>query len=152
MKRMVGVAVLPVAMLLGTEVAQAEPAGAQSRLTAVTGQGTGVVKASPTAEDQGTFHIQGQVNVHGAVPDTTFTLQRAVDSSPGDGVCTIAPSPPEGWVPLATLTTSVGGAGAAHFERPTPLAAGEQFDLIFRVVSGDGTQVLMSECMTVTVK
>jgi hypothetical protein len=152
MKRMVGVATLSVAILAGAGAAQADPASAQSKLTAVAGQGTGSVKVTPTAEDQGTLHIQGQVNVHGALANTTFSVQRAVDFSPGDEMCTIAPSPPDGWVPLATLTTSPGGAGAAHFERATGLESGEQFDVILRVVSEDGNQVLVSECMTVTAK
>jgi hypothetical protein len=143
---------LCLAMALGTEAAQANPAGARSGLTAVGGQGTGSVKLSPTAQDQGTFHVQGEVNVHGALPNISFSVQRAIDLSPGDGVCTIAPSPPQGWITLTTLTTSDGGAGAAHFERATTLPSGTRFDLIFRVVSDDGTQLLMSECVTVTVK
>jgi hypothetical protein len=152
MNRIAPVATLSLAMLLGMDSAQADPAGARSSLTAVSGQGTGIVKVSPTAEDQGTFHVQGEVNIYGALPNASFSVQRAVDFSPGDGECTIAASPPNGWITLASLTTSAGGAGAAHFERATALPSGEQFDVIFRVVSADGTQLLLSECMTVTVK
>jgi hypothetical protein len=81
-------------------------------------------------------------------------VQRAIDFTPNDGVCTIAPAPPAGWITLATLTTSAAGAGGAHFERvsPPPGPSGFQFDIVFRVISTDGTQVLMSDCMTVTVK
>jgi hypothetical protein len=72
---------------------------------------------APTAEDQGTFAVQVTVNIHGATPTTTFAVARAVDLNP-DGVCTEA----TGWLPLGDLTTSPGGAGAAHFEvhRGTP--------------------------------
>lgn len=134
--------------------AQAEP-GLESTLTAIHGQGTGHVDVSPTASGQGTeFIAHGTASVHGALPNTAFSVQRAVDFTPNDGVCTIAPSPPAGWITLTTLTTSEGGAGAAHFvrEAPEPGPPGFQFDVIFRLISDDGTQVLMSDCMTVTVK
>jgi hypothetical protein len=145
MKWVVGAAALSLAMLLGTGAAQADQ-GTRSTLTAVSGQGTGTVKVSPTAEDQGTFHLQGAVNVHGALANTTFDVQRAFDLTP-DGDCTS-----QDWLTLTTLTTLEGGAGAAHFERATPLLSGTQLDLIFRVISEDGTQLLISNCMTVTVK
>ena len=134
--------------------AQAEP-GLQSELTAISGQGTGHVDVSPTANGQGALFIaQGAAEIHDALPNTAFAVQRAVDFSPNDGVCTIAPSPPAGWITLTTLTTSRAGAGAAHFVRtsPPPGPPGFQFDVIFRLISGDGTQVLLSDCMTVTVK
>jgi hypothetical protein len=154
MRRFVTVvaAVLLAAMFVA--IARAEP-GLQSRLTAIKGQGTGHVDVSPTAEGRGTVFIaQGTASLHGALPNTTFTVQRAVDFTPNDGICTIAPAPPAGWITLTTLTTSEAGAGAAHFVRdaPPPGPPGFQFDVIFRVISDDGTQVLMSDCMTVTVK
>jgi hypothetical protein len=134
--------------------AQAE-SGLQSPLTAISGQGVGHVDVSPTAEGQGAVFIaQGEAEIHGALPYTPFEVQRAVDFTPNDGVCTIAPSPPAGWITLATFTTSNAGTGAAHFVRnsPPPGPPGFQFDLILRVISNDGTQILQSECMTVTVK
>ncbi len=142
--------------------AHAEP-GLQSDLTAISGaQGTGHVDVSPTADDQHdtVFIAQGTAEIHDALPSTTYVVQRAIDFTPGDGVCTIAPSPPAGWLSLTTFTTSPVGAGAGHFERMSspPGPQGFQFDVIFRVVkqNGDGTldlsQVLMSACMTVTVK
>jgi len=135
-------------------VAQAEP-GLQSKLTAISGQGTGQVVVSPTAQGQGAvFVAEGAAAIHDALPNTTYIVQRAIDFTPNDGACTIAPAPPAGWITLTTLTTSAGGAGAAHFERvsPPPGPSGFQFDIVFRVISTDGTQVLMSDCMTVTVK
>jgi hypothetical protein len=136
-----------IAALVVAGVAQADP-GLQSTLTAVTGQGTGHVLVAPTAEDQGTFAVQVTVNIHGATPNTTFTVARAVDLNP-DGVCTMA----TGWLPLGDLTTSPGGAGAAHFEvhRGAPFLSGVRFDAVFRAVGSDGTE-LRSECLTVTVK
>jgi hypothetical protein len=129
---------------------------ATSRLTATSGQGSGHVNVSPTAAGQGsTFIAQGTASLHGALPDTTFAVQRAVDFTPNNGTCTIAPSPPTGWITLTTLTTSHAGAGAAHFTRrqaPPPGPPGFQFDIIFRVISDDGTQVLISDCMTATIK
>jgi predicted secreted Zn-dependent protease len=155
MKRLVLLIALVMLTAVGAaSVAQAEP-GLQSTLTAVSGQGTGHVEVSPTAQGQGAvFVAEGAAAVHGALPNTTFVVQRAIDFTPNDGVCTIAPAPPAGWITLTTLTTSEAGAGAAHFERvaPPPGPSGFQFDIVFRVMSTDGTQVLMSACMTVTVK
>ena len=135
------------AAVVATGAAQAQP-GLHSTLTALTGQGTGHVLVAPTSEDQGTFAVQITVNVHGATPNTTFTVARAVDLNP-DGVCTMA----SGWLPLGDLTTSAGGAGAAHFEvhRGAPFLSGVRFDAVFRAVGSDGTE-LRSECLTVTVK
>jgi hypothetical protein len=138
---------IAIAALVVAGVAQAD-SGLQSTLTAVTGQGTGHVLVAPTAEDQGTFAVQVTVNIQGATPNTTFAVARAVDLNP-DGVCTEA----SGWLPLGDLTSSPGGAGAAHFEvhRGAPFLSGIRFDAVFRVVGSDGTE-LRSECLTVTVK
>jgi len=88
------------------------------------------------------------MNIHGAIPDGTFAVARAVDLNP-DGICTMA----SGWLPLGDLTTSAGGAGAAHFEvhRGAPFLSDVRFDAVFRAVGSDGT-VLLSSCLTVTVK
>ncbi len=94
------------AAMIAAPAAQAGPTGAMSALTAVTGQGTGLVIVSPTSEGQGDFDAQVKVNIHDAAPNTTFTITRAVDAA--DGVCTSTD-----FVPVATLTTSAGGAAAA---------------------------------------
>lgn len=150
--RMIGALAL-LALMLGALVYPAPvlgAAGTQSDLSAVSGQGTGRVIVSSTAEDQGTFAVQITVAVHGASPGTTFIVQRAFDLNV-DGVCALT----SGWltVPDATLTTSPGGAGATHGElhRGAPFVSGVQFDVRFRAVGSDGT-VLESGCMTVTVK
>jgi hypothetical protein len=97
--------------------AGAEP-GTQSELTAIAGQGAGLVEVAPTAHDvagPGTFDVQGTVNVHDAVPNATFTVLRRVDLNP-DGVCTGATWLNLPGTPTSVLTTSNGGAGALHFE------------------------------------
>ena len=129
--------------------------GTHSKLTAITGQGAGIVEVAPTAHDvvgPDTFDVQGTVNVHDATPNTTFTVLRRVDRNP-DGVCTGAT-----WLTLPppneqALTTSNGGAGALHFEisRGAPFVDGVSFDVQWRLVGDDGS-VLESDCFTVTVK
>jgi hypothetical protein len=135
------------ASVVAIGAAQAQP-GLHSTLTAVTGQGTGHVLVAPTSQDHGTFAVQVEVNIHNAAPGVTFAVARAVDLIP-DGVCTMA----SGWLPLGDLTTSAGGAGAAHFEvhRGAPFLSGVRFDAVFRAVGSDGTE-LRSDCLTVTVK
>jgi hypothetical protein len=131
------------AALALTPVAQADPTGAQSELTAVTGRGVGKVIVSPTSAGHGNFDAQVKVNIHDAAPNTIFTVTRAVDS-PADGVCTST-----NFATVATLTTSAGGAGAVEFERsggPTI-----SFDLFLRVIGDDGT-VLQSRCMIIVGK
>jgi hypothetical protein len=125
--------------------AQAEP-GLQSELTAISGQGTGHVLVSPTAKERPNFAVQIEVNVREMLPNSTFTVQRAPDLNP-DGVCTGTM-----WLTNGPLTTSEGGAGAAHFfvTRGAPFVSGVRFDVVFRVI-GNGTE-LRSDCMTVTVK
>jgi hypothetical protein len=127
------------AAMAATPVAQADPTGAQSELTAVTGQGAGKVIVSPTSADVDNFVAQVEVNIHDAAPNTTFTITRAVDA-PADGVCTST-----NFGTVATLTTSAGGAGAVEFQRTGPLL---NFDLFLRVIGDDGT-VLQSRCMII---
>jgi hypothetical protein len=129
--------------------------GTHSKLTAIAGQGAGMVKVAPTAHDVAgpdTFDVQGTVNVHHASPKTTFTVLRRVDLTP-DGVCTGAT-----WLMLPppnkqTLTTSSGGARALHFQisRGAPFTDGVRFDVQWRLTGSDGS-VLESDCLTVTVK
>jgi hypothetical protein len=119
--------------------AHADPTGAQSELTAVTGQGVGKVIVSPTSAPDANFVAQVKVIIHDAAPNTTFTVTRAVDA-PADSVCTST-----AFGTVATLTTSAGGAGAVEFERTGPSL---NFDLFLRVIGDDGT-VLQSACMVI---
>ena len=149
-----GVACTLVIVAAFAGAAAADP-GTHSNLTAVAGQGAGMVEIAPTAHDvvgPNTFDVQGTVNVHQAAPNTTFTVLRRVDFNP-DGVCTGAtwmmlPPPNE-----PAFTTSNGGAGALHFEisRGAPLVDGVRFDVQWQLVGSDGS-VLESNCLTVTVK
>jgi len=140
-----GLAIALLAAAVGmaaSSAAQAEPTGAHSELTAVTGQGVGKVIVSPTSSDIANFVAQVVVNIHDAAPNTTFTITRAVDA-PADGVCTST-----SFGTVATLRTSAGGAGAVEFERTGALL---NFDLFLRVIGDDGS-VLESQCMTIVGK
>jgi hypothetical protein len=146
-----GIAALLAAAVVG--FAQADPSTHHS-LTAISGQGSGNIAVSPTADNVGLNQFEGEVtvNIHGAAPNTVFTASRNADFI-ADGICTnpnFAPFSP-------AFTTSAGGAGAAHYVvlRGPPIfplfVEGASFDVSFRVVGTDGT-VLTSECFTVTVK
>lgn len=117
-------------------------------LVPVVGAGAGIVNVTPTASDDETFAAQIEVNVHGLPRETTFAIERSPDLVP-DGVCS---NPAWLAFPGATITTSSGGAGAAHidFHRGAPFVSGVSFDVRFRVV-GPGAE-LRTECFTVTVK
>ena len=151
--RAVTVLVVVASVVVVERPASAEP-GLTSVLMAVRGQGIGHLSLSPTARSPD-FWAQGEVSIHGGLPSTSYIFQRAIDHTPGDGVCDIAPAPPDGWITLVTLTTSPAGAGAAHFVRHTSSAVtpgGTRFDVVGRLLTTDGTQLLQSRCMTVRVK
>ena len=127
------------AAMVAAPAAQADPTGAMSTLTAVTGQGTGLVIVSPTSAGQGNFVAQLKINIHGATPNTTFSFTRSFDR-PADGVCS-----PD-FFEVGTLTTSPGGTAAMEItptDGPTV-----PFDLSIRLIGSDGT-VLQSRCMTI---
>jgi hypothetical protein len=119
---------------------------AHSELTAIVGEGSGQVVVSPVPGGDGSFDAEITVNIHGAAPNTTFSIVRAPDFVP-DGVCTGS------FVPFGeTLTTSAGGSGATHFSfHRDGFAAGVQFDVVFRALGSDGS-ILESGCMEVTIK
>ena len=155
--RWIGVAATILAVAIATTSAYADP-GTQSALTAIAGQGAGLVEVAPTAHDvvgPGTFNVEGTVNVHDTTPNTTYTVLRQVDLNP-DGICTGTAS--HGWIALPppnqqTFTTSSDGAGALHFEisRGAPFLDGVSFDVQWRLLGSDGS-ILQSSCLTVTVK
>lgn len=115
-------------------------------LTAISGSGSGTVEGATTGAGQGTFVVQGTVNVHSTSANTLFTIQRYSDPN-ADGNCDTS----GGALVLGTFATSEGGAGAGHFTRTAPIPGGVTFDILFEVVGADGT-VLQSPCFTVTVK
>ena len=129
-------------LVSGTAAAQADPAGDQSPLVALTGSGTGLVIISPTSALTGMFQAHVEVNIHDAAPNTEWTVVRVGDLQP-DGLC-----PDTGFGQVASFSTSAGGAGAVQFVRTGfPV----RFDVVVRVVGTDGT-VLQSDCMTITPK
>ncbi|MDQ4075960.1 MAG: hypothetical protein M3220_06905 [Chloroflexota bacterium] len=125
-------------------------AGDHSKLTAVEGYGKGLFVIAPTAAVPGTFSAEMTVNIHQAPPNTTFTVWRARDPQGDfDGVC--ANTNYLQWQDI-TLTTSNGGAGALHFHYEAPFPDGEQFNVRFQFRSTDGSTVLQSDCLSITVK
>jgi len=134
------------AAMVAAPAAQADPTGDMSALTAVRGQGTGMVIVSPTSAGQGDFDARVKVNIHDTAPNTTFSVTRAI-AAPNTGCANFLTPFDE----VATLTTSAGGAGAVEFERGMRHGPGMtvSFDLMLRVVSPDGSTVLQSECMTI---
>jgi hypothetical protein len=142
--RVLAAALVACGCVIGNAAAVADPTGDMSELTAVSGQGTGLVVVSPTAAGQGNFDARVEVNIHDAAPNTTFTVTRAVDM-PSDGVCTSTD-----FVTVATLQTSPGGAGSVEFERGSRTGGSPTvpFDLRLRVIGSDGT-VLESQCMVI---
>jgi hypothetical protein len=147
---LVGSVVGMMAFVLFPVAAVAEPTGAQATLTAVSGTGSGRVLIAPYAKLHGRFAAAVTINVHGASPDTTYTVTRYPDLNP-DGICTRDLGPR----PTGVLDTSAGGAGAAHFDLQlppgTPFVSGRRFDVVWELVGSDGSE-LVSECVTVTVK
>jgi hypothetical protein len=139
-------------LTVGIRSARAE-AGTQSDLTDVSsGDKKGHVVISPDARTpNGEFHAEVTVNVHDLEPNTTYQVWRAIDFVP-DGVYDPT-APGTGWAKIATITTSAGGAGEAHFIRGGGLFSGDRFDVIIQVRLNDGATVaLESEVMTITVK
>ncbi|HEV8356731.1 MAG TPA: hypothetical protein VGQ17_08215 [Gemmatimonadales bacterium] len=142
--------------------------------------GSGQVNVSPTASDPGLtdqgFTVQGEFTLHGADPERTFFIARRVDATPPIFDCTTVAA----WNPFIefldavtptsppvfrVLTTSAGGAGAAHFygRFATPLFAdGKFFSVRFAILddtngsgtpdAGDTEAYVTDACVTVTVK
>lgn len=150
------------------------PAGThQSRLSALTGTGTGGVSVTPKAIPQGTFAADIKVRVQKARMNTTYTIQRAPEigrASAGDGVCQRAagtspwgPSDPPApaFVTFVnetttyTIMTDGSGNGSLDFEFTAPtMLAGTVFDVMFRLVDNEDAPTLeiRSGCFTVTAK
>src|SRR5512132_1891326 len=66
------------AAMVAAPAAQADPTGDMSALTAVTGQGTGLVIISPTSAGRPDFDARVKINIHDAAPNTTFSITRAI--------------------------------------------------------------------------
>jgi len=135
------------------------PASHGQPLTAVVGEGEGVLSISPKGDRPG-FSVEIQVALRNTSPNTTFTLTRAVDFTL-DGVCTntnFVPLPLPNPGPLVLLTTSPGGAGAAHVSfaldpvQFPQFSEGTTFEVHWDIRATDGSVALRSDCFRVTVK
>lgn len=128
-------------------------------LTAIVGDGKGHVNISPEASQEG-FSVEVQVSLHWTEPNADFLLTRSVDFVV-DGVCTgttFTPLPLPNPGPLELLRTSAAGAGAKHASfaftppPPAPFEDGKQFDVHWEIRTANGSTVLRSPCITVTVR
>jgi hypothetical protein len=80
-------------------------------------------------------------------PNTSYSLQRAVD--PPDGTCTstVWLTLGQGLQPQPIVTDASGSGGASLFRDLGAVGVGPHFDIYFRVVeSANGTPVLQSGC------
>jgi hypothetical protein len=94
--------------------------------------------------------------VRGLAPNTSYALQREVDLSPADGICTGE----SGWLTLGkgltpqAITTDADGTGRESlFRSVAAFPVGQEFDIHFRVVD-DGTKsvvALASGCYRFTI-
>jgi hypothetical protein len=140
------VLVVSTMLLLGALFSQTAQAGSGAASSPLTGDGSGRIAVALTREDPGTLVAQITANVHNASPNTTYSVQRALDPT-ADGTCdSLGP-----FEEVGTLDTNSAGAGAAHIEVHSPAPSGATFDVLFQLVGDDGS-VLVSECMTLTVK
>jgi hypothetical protein len=150
--------------------ASAAPAHAL-QLTAVAGEGTGIVNVTATARS-GEFvaNTQDAVHVRGVTPDTLLYVRVAADvglpnGEQSDGICQRAalgqfmPLALYPGGPAATIETSRGGAGTVHvvFGATNPfISNGSRLDLQFRIVNALPPAVptidLRTECFTVEIK
>jgi hypothetical protein len=133
-------------LLLGALFSQTAQAGSGAASSPLTGDGSGRISVALTREDQGTLVAQITANVQNASPNTLYSVQRALDST-ADGTCdSLGPFEEQG-----TLNTNSAGAGGAHIEVHSPAPSGATFDVLFQLVGDDGS-LLVSECMTLTVR
>lgn len=126
--------------------AWAGSSSATSPVTAVTGSGSGSMVVAMSARAHGTFVGEITANIQGAGPNTTFTVQRALDPTP-TGTCDSLGS----YDVQGTLTVNGQGSGAAHLQKESQAPTGFTFDVLFQFVGSDGS-LLQSNCMTLTVK
>lgn len=108
---------------------------------------SGLVKFRQPKDDNVIVYLD--VRVRRLAANSTFTVQRAVDTTVDD-VCTGT-----NWeMPtLGQIATDSRGRGRANLERPLPPAlVGMTFDIHFRVIDAAGTVVLQSACHQYTAR
>ena len=145
--RLIIVSSAAVAMLSGFAAsAFAGSSSATSPITAVSGSGSGTMVVAMSSRNHGTFVGEIAASIHGAAPNTVFTVQRALDPTP-TGTCDSLGS----YEVQGTLSVNSAGSGAVHLEKETPAPSGFTFDVLFQYVGSDGS-LLQSDCLTLTVK
>jgi hypothetical protein len=89
------------------------------------------------------------VRVRGLAANSTFTVQRAVDTDVNDFCAGTNWEMPT----LGQIATDSRGRGRANLERALPpTLVGETFDIHFRVIDAAGTVVLQSACHQYTAR
>jgi hypothetical protein len=109
------------------------------------GSGFGLVKFRQPKDDALVVHLD--VRVRDLNPNTSYSLQRAVD--PPDGQCTSTAwlTLGQGLQPQPVVTDSSGSGSASLFRDLGAVGVGPHFDIYFRVVeTATGTPVLQSGC------
>jgi hypothetical protein len=110
------------------------------------GEGFGTVKFRQPNDDE--FRIYLDLWVRDLKPNTTYVLERAVDTGAPDDVCAST-----AWLTLGSVDTNDQGTGHAALNRLLPPSLnGVEFDIHFHVIEqATGAEVLASECYQYTV-
>lgn len=145
--RAMSVVVLLVGLLAETAWIASASTSFYSPLSAISGSGSGTLQGATTGAGMGTLSVQGEADVWGTAANTSFNIQRTTyvpytNCDPSQVT--------QGNLVLGSFTTSASGAGSGHFQRNSPAPSGTTFDVLFQVVSSDGSILLQSNCLTVT--
>jgi hypothetical protein len=109
------------------------------------GSGFGVLKFRQPKDDELIVHLD--VSVRDLQPNTSYSLERAVDSPDGQCTSTAWLTLGQGLQPQAIVTDASGSGGASLFRDLGAVGVGPHFDIYFRVVeTATGTPVLQSGC------
>jgi hypothetical protein len=110
------------------------------------GDGFGTIEFRQPNDDE--FRIYLDLWVRDLKPNTTYVLERAVDTGAPDDVCTST-----AWLTLGSVDTNDQGIGHAALSRLLPASLnGVEFDIHFHVVEeATGAEALASECYQYTV-
>lgn len=117
-----------------------------------TGKMSGFLKFRQFSDRPATIFLD--TSVQGLEPNTSYVLQRAVDTNL-DGICTSS-----SWltlgkdlVPQAILTDNLGNGSAALFRGVAAIPSGSTFDIHFQIVNDKTSAVVLtSDCFQYTVR
>jgi hypothetical protein len=114
------------------------------------GEGFGLVKFRQPNDDA--FIVYLDVWLRDLAPNTSYLLQRAVDTNVDDNCTSTA------WLTLGkglqpqSITTDITGTGREQLFRPLPPSPGSEFDIHFRVIEeATSAVVLTSKCYQFTI-